>query len=285
MTRERTSATLLRMARIEIPKRASVNESAQLIRRCTEAEREREEVEFDLGSTEQMSPFGVALIASSILIRRSEGKACSVTPTDEDEEKEAINEFGLRDLAMDRPLSGKGAVQTAAHGTETDLNATIEAYLASSLGLLAPSIAPISLCLVELLKNSQESALSPIAPIFLARWQKKAQVVRLAVLDRGRGIPASLRCRQIHNLHRANDLEVVEAAVTNPSLSSREQAAGGGLRRVLDTVNQLQGRLTLFSYGAKITWTGNEIRRWQTPPLRGTAIELDLRLRPSSPPA
>ncbi|MGC4069978.1 MAG: hypothetical protein QM784_36040 [Polyangiaceae bacterium] len=37
-----------------------------------------------------------------------------------------------------------------------------------------------------------------------------------------------------------------------------------------------QGKLTVVSLGAKVTWSGGKLTKTASPPLRGTAIELEL---------
>jgi anti-sigma regulatory factor (Ser/Thr protein kinase) len=141
---------------------------------------------------------------------------------------------------------------------------------------------PIQLCLNELLQNVFEWSHSPVGCLVLARWFHRTRSVRLAVVDRGIGIPAALRSRKVRGLHRSNDADVIVAAVTTPRLTSRENKVGGlGLKTIREVVCGRKGRLTIVSLGAKVVWNAEKLARYQSYPLRGTAIEIDF--RPMSP--
>ncbi len=265
------------MARIEIPRRASVNQSAQLIRRCNEAEREREPVELDARSTDLLTPFGIALVASCILVRRLEGRQTTLLVPEDADLAEPFVQAELAELASGKSPAPTGGLCQITGAPGADLDQKLAAEVERMLGLPADQAEPVLLCLRELVNNALGCSGSPVGALFTARRHAKTRAVRLAVLDRGSGVPAGLRRKQIHNLHRATDSDVIEAAVVDSSLSSRDDdSAGKGLMRVLETVRSHQGRLTLLSYGAKVAWAGERVTKSISPPLRGTAVELDL---------
>jgi hypothetical protein len=103
--------------------------------------------------------------------------------------------------------------------------------------------------------------------------------VRLAVVDRGVGIPARLRGLRIAGLHREPDANVIDAAVTRPQLTSRVGRAGGlGLKTIHEVVTGRGGRLTVMSHNAKLVWVGSKsVSTSRIPGFRGTAIEIDYR--------
>lgn len=71
---------------------------------------------------------------------------------------------------------------------------------------------------------------------------------------------------------------MIEAAVTTPRLTSRANQVGGlGLKTIRETVCSRRGRLTIVSLAAKLTWSDERLSRYKSPPLRGTAIEIDFR--------
>jgi hypothetical protein len=136
----------------------------------------------------------------------------------------------------------------------------------------------IQLCLNELLQNVFEWAESPMGCTVLARWYHKTRSVRLAVVDRGIGIPAALRRHKVRGLHRSSDAEVIIAAVTTPQLTSRQNRVGGlGLKTIREEIARRKGRLTIVSLGAKVVWTDQRSSHYQAFPLRGTAVEIDFR--------
>jgi signal transduction histidine kinase len=140
---------------------------------------------------------------------------------------------------------------------------------------------PIQLCLNELLQNVFEWADSAIGCVVLTRWYHRSRSVRMAVIDRGVGIPARLRAKQIAGLHRGLDADVIEAAVTRPHLTSRVGRAGGlGLKTIHEVVTARGGRLTVMSHWARVTFraSGRTVARTRLPAwLKGTAIEVDFR--------
>src|SRR6185503_6090513 len=138
-------------------------------------------------------------------------------------------------------------------------------------------------CLNELLQNVFEWSDSPIGCTVLTRWYHKTRSVLITVVDLGIGIPAALRRRQIRELHRVSDAKVIEAAVTQPQLTSRLNQRGGlGLKTIREVVcDTLGGSLTVASHTAKLSWRGRKARKRRIPGFRGTAIEIDF--RPATP--
>jgi K+-sensing histidine kinase KdpD len=141
----------------------------------------------------------------------------------------------------------------------------------------------IELCLKELLQNVFEHApQSPgiRVPCFVhSRWYRREQNVRLAVVDGGIGIPAALRRRQVRGLQRAEDADVVVAAVTQEGLGSGRGRRGLGLKLIRDIVTAREGTLTVISHTAKVKFTKRGTMKGRKLPVfvRGTAVEIDFR--------
>jgi hypothetical protein len=111
----------------------------------------------------------------------------------------------------------------------------------------------------------------------MVRWVKKCHALRIALLDRGVGIPAALRRAQEENLHRSADGEVIEAAFSEPHVTSRPHGEEGrGLMRVRDAICSKKGRVTVISLGAKVSCQPDRLVKAVCPPLHGTAIEIEL---------
>jgi hypothetical protein len=141
---------------------------------------------------------------------------------------------------------------------------------------------PVELCLNELLQNVFEWAESGPGCLVLARWYHRTRSVRLAVVDRGIGIPAALRRRKVRGMHLESDAKVIEAAVTTPKLTSRLNRVGGlGLKNIHETVAQRRGRFTVVSLTAQVSWSGDKVRSVRMPDFRGTAVEIEF--RPDAP--
>lgn len=268
---------------IPLPVSATVNDTYQLLQLSAEAESATEAVDLDASNTSRFGPLGVAIVAASAAIRRQAGLDTELILP----KSEGVRAF-VSEVALDRAVAGTavnaGALELRQFHT---LDAVYTERVAQMLlhgvpGMTEAQSYPIQLCLNELLQNVFEWAESPIGCFVLARWYKKTRSVRLAVVDRGIGIPAALRREKVHDLHRADDAAAIEAAVTTPQLTSRRNRIGGlGLKTIREVVCGRDGRLTIVSLRAKVTWSGSRTSKFKSPALRGTAVEIDI--RPTAP--
>jgi hypothetical protein len=267
------------MLRVQVPRRATVAESSQLIEACTKAERERGAVELDCSEVEMFGPFGVATLAASIAVRRSQRAETHLLPPKKREIARFFEEVALERLARGEQ-TGVGTLEVR---QMLSLDALYTDHVVQILTRGVPGVSDensyvIQLCLNELLQNVFEWSDSPVGCMVHTHWYRKTRSVRLAVVDRGIGIPASLRRRQVQSLHRASDGDVIVAAVTTSQLTARANQVGGlGLKTIRGEVCDRGGRLTVLSLGSKVVWTGAKHRQARSEPFRGTAIEIDFR--------
>lgn len=224
-------------------------------------------------------PFGVALIAASIAVRRLRGSRTRVVPPRKRDCDKFFHEVALERLAMGEPTGiGSLEVRQMHHLDAVYTDEVVRILTQGVPGVTEENSYVIQICLNELLQNVFEWADSPIGCMVHTHWYRKTRSARLAVVDRGIGIPASLRRRQVAALHRATDAEVIHAAVTKSRLTARENKIGGlGLKTIRTEVCERGGRLTVLSLGAKVVWSGNQARSHRSDPFRGTAIEIDFR--------
>lgn len=265
---------------IKVPIGVTLSDSYSTIQVCDKLESAPDGVVLDATRTAKFEPIGAAIIAASVAERRASGLSTRFRLPVDEEARHLI-----REIQLDRLIEGRS---TDANGSLTirQLSALDPSYTASVAELLEAvpgmdeaTAYPVQLCLNELLQNVFEWANSRIGCIVLTRWFQKARNVRIAVVDRGVGIPARLRSLRIAGLHRAKDAEVIIAAVTHPKLTSRVGRAGGlGLKTIHETVTQRGGRLTVISLGGKVAWNAKvqTISR-AVQFFRGTAIEIDFR--------
>jgi two-component sensor histidine kinase len=237
-------------------------------------------------------PPGTTLLALAIGRRVADGGDAPefVPPASSD-----AREF-LREVGFDRYLDGHGAARELERQSGTremrQMAALDPAYIHQIADLLAERVPEMSettshligLCMKELLQNVFEHAPEvpggPVLCFVHSRWYLREHNVRVAVVDDGIGIPAALRRRQVRGLQRASDLDVVEASVAEPGLSSGRGRRGLGLKLIRDIVTARDGTLTVISGTAKVKFaTRSRIMRGRKlpQPFRGTAIEIDFR--------
>jgi signal transduction histidine kinase len=267
------------MLHLEVPRRATIGESSQLTRLVLEAERESGTVELDCAKTEVWGPVGAALIASCVAIRRKSGKVTQLLePKETDLTAAAFQETGLSAFARDGVVGMQGGqVRTVDLASEAvpSQPVSVTSLAAAPSNEVLPAL--VQTCLGALLDNLRHWSESSVGGFIVERWSKKGHHAKIALVDRGVGIPAALRRATTSSLHRALDVDLVEAACSDPQVTSHENGRlGYGLKLVRDTVLSHQGRLTVVSLGAKVTWTTGKTTKTTSPALRGTAIELEL---------
>jgi hypothetical protein len=256
-----------------------MNESPQLTRLVLEAEREKGPIEFGCSKTEVWGPFGVAMLAVTFAVRKRSGRETTLlVPKDDEEAAELLEENGLL-----RFVQGESVVldewqdqivpfpeSTSAQDWAEKLSSPLAAATAKAPSVVKP-------CLEVLLENLQRWSESAVGGFVVLRWQKKSHKIKLAYVDRGVGIPAALRRSPSSLLHRATDIEVIEAAFSDPTVTSRiEGEPGQGLMTLRDWVLSHRGKLTVISLGAKVTWAQDKVNKGTSPALHGTAIEIEI---------
>jgi anti-sigma regulatory factor (Ser/Thr protein kinase) len=264
---------------LSLPSSATLQESYQLTELCDRAERVDGPVALDCTNTKRFGPFGIALLASSIALRRVAGRTTTIVRPVDETANEFLTEVGLVRFAA-KQATGIGTLEVRElHALDATYTEAVTRMVVNGVpGIDDDTSYTVQLCLNELLQNVFEWSESRVGCLVLARWFHRTRSVRLAVVDRGIGIPAALRRKQISQLHRATDARVIEAAVTTPRLTSRENRVGGlGLKTIREVVCSRKGRLTIVSLGAKVSWVGPKVSHYKAYPLRGTAVEIDFR--------
>jgi hypothetical protein len=266
------------MLRLDVPRRATINESPQLARLVGEAEREKADVEIDCSKTEAWGPFGVALLASCLMVRQKLGRQTRLIAPTEGDAVESFAETGLAMLANGETTGLNGGqvhpISIEQHEASNELAAALSSPLVAAAEAAQAVVQP---CLETMLDNLFEWSESGVGGFVVVRWHKKTRQVRFALIDRGIGIPAVLRRSQVGNLIRSTDAEVIEAAFSDPSATSHHEGTPGlGLKHLRDSVLSHKGKLTVISLGAKISWTADRVSKSPSPAMRGTAIEIEM---------
>lgn len=229
-------------------------------------------------------PFGVAVLAACAAVCRSKGHQVDLVLPENESARDFALEVGL-DRFVRGEQTGVGTLELRQlHGLDGLYTEQVTEMLTRGVpGMDDVTSYPIQMCLNELLVNVRDWSRSGIGAIVLARWYRNTSSVRLSVVDRGIGIPGALR--ELAEFRRRSDVELVEAAVTQPGLTSRTGRPGGlGLKNIREIVCERAGRLTVVSGAAKVSWEADQVKRsrMSDPSFHGTAIEIDFRPAPSA---
>jgi hypothetical protein len=267
------------MLRLDVPRRATINESPQLTRLVMEAEREKGPVELDCAKTETWGPFGLALVVSCFKVRRSSGRETFIVAPKDPE----VDLGGLDETALFRWVqrsAGAGdewqleLVHVSDDGSVEELTRQFTEPLVAATAN-APGV--VHACLDVLVDNTCRWSESTIGGVVVVRWHKKSHKIKLSLVDRGIGIPASLRRSPTSQLHRATDVEIIESAFSDPGVTSRTDGeTGRGLKTLRDTVLTHHGKLTVVSLGAKVSWARDRLTKVSSPAMHGTAVDIEL---------
>jgi anti-sigma regulatory factor (Ser/Thr protein kinase) len=134
----------------------------------------------------------------------------------------------------------------------------------------------VQLCLNETLQNVFEHARSDVGCFVLARWHKKLGNLRIAVVDRGRGIPEALR--DVPSNRGRSDDELVRDAVMRLGTTSRANGVGGlGLKNIRELVVAREGRLVVATGTVFFSANARGAGARRGPHWHGTAVEMDFR--------
>lgn len=266
------------MLRLDVPRRATINESPQLARLVLEAEREKGPVELDCSKTETYGPFGAALLASCFSVRAKLGYTTAlIRPTEADVLAELEN-TGLVAVAEGHTEALEEGMVHAIPNDGTRATSELAKSLLQPLSAAKHDvIGLVEPCLSALLENLYQWSESAVGGFVVVRWIKKGHKAKIAYVDRGVGIPAALRRATSSPWHRSTDVDVIEAAFSDPSVTSRtEGATGQGLKVLRETVLSHRGKLTVVSLGAKVMWSTDKMTKSPSPALRGTAVVMEL---------
>jgi two-component sensor histidine kinase len=262
--------------RISAPELATRDNSYGLLTTSEELDQAPDGAILDASRTRKFGPLGVAILGASALARKELGHRTGFElPSNQEAAKFA------KEVQLDRLVRGE-STDALGQIAVRQLKAIDPSYTQQvahilekgETGLDEDTAYTVQLCLNELMQNVFEWAESRIGCVLITRWFHKTRGVRLAIVDRGVGIPQ--RLRGVEKLRRLTDAEAVIAAVTEEKLTSRAGGRGGlGLKLIRQTVTERGGRMIVISNTARVLWHGNRVSKFEGPFFPGTAVEVD----------
>ncbi len=129
----------------------------------------------------------------------------------------------------------------------------------------------LRICVNEVVQNIQDHAASVVGGFLSARYMAGAQEVRVAIVDRGKGIRSTLSTRYADTDDSNCLRRVLEGQYT---AQSRINNAGLGLSNLRAIVSQLNGRLAIVAERSSAQVVPRQPLRYNTMPFRfgGTAV-------------
>jgi hypothetical protein len=139
---------------LSLPTRGTFERTNELIRLFNEAEKERGAVDLDCGPVTMFGPFGVALIAAIIALRRLDRRQTSLLPSNAEEVRRFVGEVGLDRFALGEQ-TGVGTLDIREmHALDPTYTCHVTDILTRGVqGVTEENSYPIELCLNELLQN------------------------------------------------------------------------------------------------------------------------------------
>jgi len=219
----------------------------------------------DLSSCGYIGPDAAAVIVATILQARNCGQTASVTLPTSPPQLAAFCEFsGLRHYAAgtpypqgDHPQSETEAARQILQSHQSE-SSTIIDLVRRHVGIDQDTVDYLRICVNEVLQNVEDHASSPIGAVMCARFLTAKKQVRVAIVDRGIGIAASLGNRYSDI---RDDCEALRRVVKGGTTArSRPNNMGVGISNLCDIVlRNFRGRMFLISGGAIATGTAGKI--------------------------
>jgi hypothetical protein len=266
------------MLNLPFPRLITAPNSRSVVGLCNRAIRRREsQVTFDLSRTEFVTPFGVTMIAGTIVACIQKKKEVVYKKPKKSDTEEWLSRISFsRFFQIDEV-----AAQARATSIELrQLNRLNPIYVEDLVNLLDNNMNlstgvrdSIKMSLQELLINVFDHSESGIGCFVCAQFTPKPQLIRLSVTDLGIGIHDSLKkvkkYSKIKNCHEAITLAVEEG------VSSRKGKAGLGLWHIRRFARVNQATMTVISGDGKVNFYAKSIEKRPMPSsFSGTAIEL-----------
>lgn len=230
----------------------------------------------DLTRCQYLGPDAVALLAAVIREAESEGRSLRVSLPETPAKLRAFCQFsGLeatvtRTPASDEPSETVVPLRQIISARFTDADPIIR-LIHRQLDISDESEEYLRICVNEVVQNIEDHANSQIGGIMSARYLARAEEVRVAIVDRGLGIYATLKRRYPdtteHNMLR----RVLQGTYT---ALSRENNAGLGLCNLSSMIEHLRGEFVIVSDRAAVIGRADANRKFVSLGRRflGTAV-------------
>lgn len=271
---------------LQYPKLQTVAFSNALLKLCHQARTSKADLFlFDLSKTQFISPFGIVLLAGTILECLGEGKRGKYRRPVKQSTRKFLSGIGFNNFIR---VPGESQIIESPNVQLKRLD-SIDYFLTDKiLEVFSFNIqmsdgvkGSLKLSLNELMTNAFDHSESERGCYVCVQSYKRAKKIRLCIADFGIGILASLR--KVHTLRGLNsDYESILLAVQELVTSRIGKPAGYGLSHINRFIEINEGKMHILSGEGKVLWDYTGIRKLKGKkqtmhyPFRGTIINLEI---------
>ena len=269
------------MVELDFPKLMSIGWWRRILETCSEAlESKDHELRFDLSRVEWVAPFGVTILAATVLACLQQGKTCYYIKPGNDKCHEFLRQIGFEALFL---KDGEKALSTPTSVILRWLRTIDPMYVAELIAAVGYNLPigeedryQIQMHLTELMQNAQDHADSNMGFFVCAQWYPQKGNLRISFVDVGRGIPASLRTLPQYSKERSDSKLISES--TKPGVTTRKHEGGMGLYFIRQYLRKYGGTLSIISERGRITFQPKKTIKYRRPPrFPGTAVDIVMR--------
>jgi anti-sigma regulatory factor (Ser/Thr protein kinase)/ABC-type transporter Mla MlaB component len=218
----------------------------------------------DLSRCQYLGPDAVALLAAVIDETRLQGRSLRVTLPEAPAKLRGFCRFSGLEAAIKGTSGSEEASQTVVplrqilRARFTDAEPIIR-LVHRQLDISEESEEYLRICVNEVVQNIEDHAESRIGGIMSARYLGRAREVRVAIVDRGLGIYATLKRRYPDTTEQNMLRRVLRGKFT---ALSRENNAGLGLCNLSSMIEHLRGQFVIVSDRAAVIGQADANRKF-----------------------
>ena len=269
------------MLTLTYPKRQSIAFSNTLFRLYEKAiKAQDDEIRFDLGKSESLTPFAIIMLTSTISECLGLGKKCRYIAPENRKLRQFFNDIGFDNyfgLGGQNRKPSKIDTQRIQLRKLSGLNPLIiehitdmlESHLSISQGLRGA----LHMSILETMTNVVDH--SGVDNYYVcAYYDQRKKQIRLCIADTGIGIPLSLRRTENYRTIDS-DYEAIKIS-TNEGVTSRPGRAGLGLNHIREFLFVNKGQMCIISGKGKVYWKfdrGETLEQRMKVPFNGTVIK------------
>ena len=207
----------------------------------------------DLSKCGYIGPYAGAIIVTALLEARSRGLTCDlILPTSPAKLvsfcKSSALEFhaGVGPMPDEHERHSETIPMRVLKGTSFSIPDPFIALISQHIDLDSEVEEYLRTCIIEVVQNVEDHSRSAIGAVAAARYMCKSKEIRIAIVDRGVGIGATVRQRYPEIASNRNAIAgVMEGGV---SAKSRPNNMGVGVSTLCAIIqNQLKGRVFIIS--------------------------------------